>query len=131
MPEPTTTEATAVRRRSVSSTFKGRAADLMSLLDDLKGVPGGWSFRQTSDYFPQENNTICAMGYLETGAPVEEPAVNAELGISLDGEPTANKDFANSLYAEMTYRVEADELLEALERGHLDITVTIKPLESR
>lgn len=125
------TEPTVSRRRSVSSTFKGRAVDLMSLLEDLKGLPGGWAFRQTSDYFPQENNTICAMGYLETGAPVEEPAVNAEVEIKLDGEPTATKEFANSLYAEMTYRVEADELLEALEHGHLDITVTIKPLESR
>jgi hypothetical protein len=123
-PEPT-------RRRSVSSTFKGRAADLRSLLDDLKGVPGGWSFRQTSDFFPQESNTICAMGYLETGTPAEEPAVNAEVGIKLDSEPTASKAFANSLYAEMTYRIDAAELLEALERGHLDITVTIKPLETR
>jgi len=128
---PSNPEPTAGRRRSVSSTFTGRAADLATLLADLTGMTGGWAFRQSSSTFPQENNTVCAMGYLETGTPAEEPAVNAEVGLKLDGEPTASRDFANSLYAEMTYRIEAAELLEALERGHLYITVTIKPLESR
>jgi hypothetical protein len=127
-----TTEPTETGRyRGVAATFKGRAADLAALLEDLKGIPGEWAFRQTSPFFPQENNTVCAMGYMETGAPVEEPTANAEVELRLDGEPTASRDFVNSLYAEMAYRIDAPELLEAYERGHLDITITIKPLESR
>lgn len=127
----TTDQTEPVRYRGVKATFTGRAADLTALLEDLKGMPGGWAFNRTSDFFPQENNTVCAMGYMEAGAPVEEPTTNAEVGLRLDGEPTASRDFANSLYAEMVYRIDAPELLEAYERGHLDITITIKPLESR
>jgi hypothetical protein len=60
-----------------------------------------------------------------------EPTLNAAVAIELDGEAAKSHEFFGSLYATTRYRVEADELREALERGHLDITVTVTPLESR
>lgn len=54
--------------------------------------------------------------------------LNIQVTIELDGERAKTSEFVKSLAATSTYRIERDELAEALERGYLDVSVLVQPL---
>lgn len=61
---------------------------------------------------------------------MNQPTINATITIELDGEKATTKEITDSLHYKTTYRIDRDELAEALERGHLDVTVVVEHLDN-